>query len=48
MTTIDEDLDNYIQNNFMIRELENVWVEMTKSLSETEMIDYKFKGGTQG
>ena len=48
MSTIDENLENYIQNNFMIRELENVWIEMTKSISETEIIDYKFKGGEQG
>ena len=48
MSTIDDNLKNYIQNNFMIRELENVWIEMTKSLSEIEVIDYKFKGGAQG
>ena len=48
MSTFDENLKNYVQNNFMIQELENVWIEMTKSLSEIEIIDYKFKGGTQG
>ena len=45
MSTIEDNLKNYIQNNHMIRELENVWIEMTKSLSEIEVIDYKFKYG---
>ena len=45
MSTIDDNLKNYIQNNHMIRELENVWIEMTKSLSEIEVIDYKLKEG---
>ena len=44
MSTIEDNSKNYIQNNFMIKELENVWIEMTKSLSEIEVIDYKFKG----